>query len=105
MGCGSSRIAKQGPAHLTSVSSHAPLVLNTSAVDDEQDMQLINAHDIVFSCCICHKTFSEIYDDGNDQSGMHHEPNQPTGKIIKLYLTECTHVVCTAHLEGGGQCS
>ena len=102
MGCFFSRFAKQGPARPTSAASHAPL-LDTLTADTQHDMQSINQHDMVFSCCVCHKTLSEIYDDGDHQSGMHHEPNQPTGRIVKLYLTECTHVVCAQHLEGGGQ--
>ena len=103
MGCGNSRIAKQGPARPESATSQTPLLTaSTLAAHTQQDMHPISHHDMVFSCCVCHKTLSEIYDDGDHQSGLHHEPNQPTGRIVKLYLTECAHVVCAKHLEGGG---
>ena len=106
MGCGMSRFAKQGPARPPSATSHTPLLTaSTLAADSQQDMQPLSYHDMVFSCSVCHKTLSEIYPDGDNQSGLHHEPDQPTGRIVKLYLTECAHVVCAEHLEGGGQCS
>ncbi|KAL8793484.1 MAG: hypothetical protein Q9195_003967 [Heterodermia aff. obscurata] len=69
MGCAGSRGAKQGPPHLASA-SYAPL-LHASAADARQDMKSISDEDIVFSCCVCHKTLSEIYDDDDDESGQH----------------------------------
>ena len=60
--------------------------------------------DIVLSCTICQETLSTIYahDDRND--GLHKDGEGPnSGKITKLWLTECAHLTCGKHLPGGGQ--
>ncbi|KAF2840657.1 hypothetical protein M501DRAFT_1001657 [Patellaria atrata CBS 101060] len=55
--------------------------------------------EIIMSCSICQKLISDIY--------RHPETNSlrdGTDNLIitKLWLTECAHLTCSQHLEGGG---
>ncbi|KAF2672807.1 hypothetical protein BT63DRAFT_137155 [Microthyrium microscopicum] len=61
--------------------------------------QLISPYNIIFSCDICQRTVSDIYPDATlcESSG--------DGRLespCKLWVTECTHLTCSEHLEGGG---
>ena len=104
MGCCSSRLARKGPRPgQTPTPSIAAPFLSTMPQYAEQNTGPINAQDIVFSCCVCHDTLSEVYDEPDRHLGLHHQPNQAEGRITKLYLTACAHVVCAKHLEGGGE--
>lgn len=107
MGQRISRVAHKGPHPLRiSVAKILPPILDTMAANAEPNREtIITPQDIIFSCCVCHDTLSEVYDDGDHPSGMHYEPNQPAGRITKLYLTACAHVVCAEHLDGGGKCT
>ena len=104
MGCCSSRLARKGPrpGQNPTPSIAAPF-LSTMPQYAEQNTGPISAQDIVFSCCVCHDTLSEVYDEPDRHLGLHHQPNQAEGRITKLYLTACAHVVCAKHLEGGGK--
>ena len=98
----SSRIG--GPLPIAfSINSIAPAVLSNMTADGELNISPITPRDIVFSCCVCLDTLSDVYNDLDHPAGLHHEPSQPKGRIIKLYLTGCAHVVCAKHLDGGGQ--
>ena len=107
-------VRKVPPRHLPSPSIASSSVVSSS-IDSFSDLSMmahvpvrgaspVTPQDIIFSCCICQATLSEVYDERDQYIGLHHEPGQPTGRITKLYLTECAHVVCAKHLEGGGKC-
>ena len=78
----------------------APPALQKMAV---QVTSSATPQDIIFSCCICFDTLAEVYKREDRRIGLHHEPNQRYGRITRLYLTGCAHVVCAEHLEGGGK--
>jgi len=61
--------------------------------------------DIIFSCCICQDTPSRIYEEPDDRLALRQNKDRQWGRIAKLYLTGCAHVVCTKHFEGGGMYS
>ena len=77
----------------------------TMAASGQMSLQPVSPLDIVFSCCVCTKTLAEVYGDQGREIGLHQEPTTATGRITKLYLTGCAHVVCAEHLEGGGKCA
>lgn len=59
--------------------------------------------DIIYSCCVCNATFSEAYENGNDaiemlSDGINPKDRPPT----RLFLSNCCHVFCAKHLDGGG---
>ncbi|KAL8832680.1 MAG: hypothetical protein Q9191_000133 [Dirinaria sp. TL-2023a] len=54
-------------------------------------------NDIVFSCHICQACPSVIYGDEAQSLGFNQAP------ITKLYLTDCGHVICAKHFDGGGE--
>lgn len=103
MGCCSSRLARKGPrSGQSSALSIAAPFLSMMPEHAELNTGSITAQDIVFSCCVCHDTLSQVYDEPDRQAGLHHQPNQAEGRITRLYLTACAHVVCAKHVEGGG---
>lgn len=61
-----------------------------------------SATDIVVSCTICQDTLSNIYADDDGNSGLRKSTDPHSGRITKLWLTECAHLTCGKHLEGGG---
>ncbi|KAF2118004.1 hypothetical protein BDV96DRAFT_489107 [Lophiotrema nucula] len=62
-----------------------------------------SALDVIFACCICQATVSDIYD-GNDESvqGLSDGINPKDRIVSRLWLTSCCHVMCNKHIEGGG---
>jgi hypothetical protein len=58
--------------------------------------------DIVFSCEICHATIPEIYASPESNGGIHGGARDEQGIVTKLWITDCAHVTCTKHLDGGG---
>ena len=63
----------------------------------------ISPLDIIFSCCICQDTLSSIYKEPDDRLPLRQSENTDFGRIAKLYLTACAHVICTKHFDGGGK--
>ncbi|KAL9030912.1 MAG: hypothetical protein Q9196_001020 [Gyalolechia fulgens] len=61
-----------------------------------------NTVDFVLSCSICQQTFSAVYADHDGDNGLRTDAHRTDGSITKLWLTECAHVTCGKHLEGGG---
>ena len=67
--------------------------------------------EIIFSCQVCHAPISEIYktteSDKGFRDGSHEHANQadyPSERpVTRLWLTECAHLFCGSHLEGGGK--
>ena len=52
------------------------------------------ALDIILSCTICQQPFPAIYADEDELRGLRNR---------KLWLTECCHLSCGKHFEGGGK--
>lgn len=61
--------------------------------------------DLIFSCCVCNATFSEVYE-GRDESVQELSDgiNPKKRLVTRLFLANCYHVFCSKHLEGGGEC-
>jgi hypothetical protein len=64
---------------------------------------LLSATDIVLSCSICQAPLSSIYNDDDQNNGLRKGDGPYNGRVTKLWLTECTHLTCAKHLEGGGR--
>ncbi len=58
--------------------------------------------DVIFTCTVCGKTLDSIYLESDDNLGLRSPPDFDNGRIVKLWLTECAHLTCAKHLEGGG---
>ena len=55
----------------------------------------------ILSCSICQDTLSTLYAQP-DKDGLRQGTDNYDGAITKLWLTECAHLTCAKHLEGGG---
>lgn len=59
--------------------------------------------DIIYSCCVCNATFSEAYQNDNEAIEMLSDGINPKDRTpTRLFLSDCCHVFCTKHLDGGG---
>ncbi|KAF2466913.1 uncharacterized protein BDR25DRAFT_376455 [Lindgomyces ingoldianus] len=65
------------------------------------DPEGITPLDVIFSCCVCHATFSEVYDGCSTVQGLSDGINPKERLVTKLWLSSCCHVICSKHLEGG----
>ena len=63
------------------------------------------AIDIILSCTICQKPFSAIYENDDVNLGLRKGDDPHSGRVTKLWLTECCHLSCGKHFEGGGKLS
>ncbi|KAL8857318.1 MAG: hypothetical protein Q9178_006084 [Gyalolechia marmorata] len=52
--------------------------------------------------CRTFDTLSTVYAQHDNNEGLHQGTDNTNGAITKLWLTECAHVTCAKHLEGGG---
>jgi len=64
---------------------------------------LLSTIDIVLSCSICQATLSSIYEEDDQNNGLRNGDDLHDGRVTKLWLTECAHLTCAKHLEGGGK--
>lgn len=62
----------------------------------------LSATDILVSCSVCQDTLSSIYAEDDGNLGLRKSDDPHNGRITKLWLTECAHLSCGKHLEGGG---
>ncbi|KAI9787783.1 MAG: hypothetical protein M1835_002644 [Candelina submexicana] len=69
---------------------------------DYKQLQDLTPLDVIFSCAVCQATVKGIYADAQDNSGLRIDPDSEKGVVVKLWLTECGHLTCGEHLEGGG---
>ena len=58
--------------------------------------------EMIISCAVCQKPYTEIYDTKDNNRGLRQGSDPQDGRIPKLWLTECAHLTCGKHLEGGG---
>ena len=61
--------------------------------------------DLIFSCTVCQDTLSDVYAVPDDADGLRRGKDPATNIIPRLWLTECAHVTCGKHFDGGGRCS
>lgn len=59
--------------------------------------------EIVFSCGICQATIRDVYATKESNYGFHSKPGGADGIVTKLFISECSHVTCSKHLENGGK--
>ncbi|KAG9632893.1 hypothetical protein KCU64_g16051, partial [Aureobasidium melanogenum] len=53
--------------------------------------------DLIFSCNICHDSISDMPNPLPDEK----ELEGIRKPVAKLWMTECAHLICAKHLEGG----
>ncbi|KAL8674282.1 MAG: hypothetical protein Q9168_001349 [Polycauliona sp. 1 TL-2023] len=58
--------------------------------------------DCILSCSVCQDTLSTIYAQHDNNDGLRQGTDDTDGTITKLWLTECAHLTCAKHLDGGG---
>ncbi|KAI9717482.1 MAG: hypothetical protein M1828_007182 [Chrysothrix sp. TS-e1954] len=60
--------------------------------------------EIILSCNVCCKPISEVYREADSDKGFSDGTagRDVERQVTKLWLTECTHLTCGEHLEGGG---
>ena len=63
------------------------------------------ALDIILSCTICQQPFPAIYADDDGLRGLRKSDGPHDDRVTKLWLTECCHLSCGKHFEGGGELS
>ena len=85
------RISRSCQALLCTPSSNVMMAASPSALD------------IVLSCSICQAPFSSIYVDPDQNNGLRKGDDPLDGRTTRLWLTECTHLICSDHFDGGGQ--
>lgn len=71
---------------------------------DDMTTEVLSASDLILSCTICQTTLSNVrpaieHHEGLGRVGGEHGD----GKTVKLWLTECAHLTCASHFEGGGE--
>ncbi|KAJ9665117.1 hypothetical protein H2201_004777 [Coniosporium apollinis] len=73
------------------------------AMEDHNALSLsVSPSEIIFSCSICQATPSDIYKNVHNSRGIR-DGRSPEAQIAtRLWLTECAHLTCGEHLEGGG---
>ncbi|OCL11823.1 hypothetical protein AOQ84DRAFT_228711 [Glonium stellatum] len=68
----------------------------------EQSASGLSPYEIIFSCSVCQATISEIYSESESARGIRDGRSPDDRVVTKLWLTECAHLTCVEHLEGGG---
>lgn len=95
----SSCLSVDRPTDLQPLHSDTIPTARTSMTEDTARPETI---DFVLSCSICQSTLSTIYEEHENNDGLHRGIGNIDGQITKLWLTECAHLTCAKHLEGGG---
>ena len=81
---------------------HAFSLTLTMAESQSRVQSSVAALDLIFSCNICQETISGIYAEDDAHCGLRKSDNLDDDRITKLWLTDCAHLTCGKHLEGGG---
>lgn len=82
--------------------SLCPNMASSSTVSSDD---LIAPYEIVFSCSLCQKTITDLYPKPRSEKGLNHGSDDSENVATKLWMTECTHITCGEHFEGGGECT
>jgi hypothetical protein len=60
---------------------------------------LVSTQCIIFSCGVCQRTLDEIY----PLPGPGEHLGRPRVEGVRLWMTDCSHVTCSEHIQGGGK--
>lgn len=63
----------------------------------------LSAIDLILSCSICQNPLSTIYGECDQNRGLRKGGVPQDDRITKLWLTECAHLICSNHFDGGGR--
>jgi len=69
---------------------------------DASSAESLALPEIIFSCGICQATVAEVYATSESNKGFHSGSGDDDGIVTRLWIAECSHVVCGKHLAGGG---
>ncbi|KAL9075616.1 MAG: hypothetical protein Q9157_003946 [Trypethelium eluteriae] len=58
--------------------------------------------ELILSCSICQATINDVYSSRPSNHGLNDGRQSHDTTTTKLWLTECAHLTCGEHLEGGG---
>ncbi len=82
-----------------SIYSSVTMGRETSDSPPEDDIRI---EELVFSCCICQATISDVYAITESNQRFHSGSSNEDGIVTKLWITSCSHVTCSKQLENGG---
>ncbi|KAK5007610.1 hypothetical protein LTR60_005665, partial [Cryomyces antarcticus] len=69
--------------------------------NNENSVELPSPYEIIFSCSVCQDTIVDIYKNAESSNTIHDGRNSDEREVTKLWLTDCVHLTCGKHLEGG----
>lgn len=98
----SPRLSVHRPTDLHLLRSDTTPTGRTPMTEDAARHSRPETIDFILSCSICQDTLPTIYEQHQDNDGFRQGTDSTDGQITKLWLTECAHVTCAKHLEGGG---
>jgi hypothetical protein len=70
---------------------------------DSSSAESLALPEIIFSCGICQSTVTEVYATPESNKGFHSGSGDDDGIVTRLWIAECSHVICGRHLAGGGR--
>lgn len=73
------------------------------AVSSREREDNLSPQDIIFSCGICQATIAEVYANKESNRGFHSGSGDDEGIVTKFWISECAHITCGKHLQGGGK--
>lgn len=62
----------------------------------------VSTQQMVFACGMCQATIAEVYATKDSNSGFDSNSGESDGVVTRMWIAECSHIVCGKHLEGGG---
>jgi hypothetical protein len=66
--------------------------------------QNVTALNFIYACSICCTSFADVYEGKNETvRGLSDGINPKERIVTRLFLSNCCHVFCSNHLEGGGK--
>ena len=71
--------------------------------DNEGEVPDLPLEQIVFSCSVCQATASELYARTESNKGFSSGDSGDEGIVVKLWIAQCSHILCNKHLPGGGR--
>lgn len=66
------------------------------------DLDQLAPLDIIFNCNICHASIRDIYSNVEDNQGFRDGRHPSENAVNKFWMTQCGHLICSKHFEGGG---
>ena len=70
---------------------------------DASSAESLDLPEIIFSYGICQASVTEVYATTESNKGFHSGSGDDDGIVTRLWIAECSHVVCGKHLPGGGR--